>query len=78
MKSCSNSPMPPAELARQLKDPKLNGGKTLEQILHHVTEDGLVLAGWDPGDGRTKPPLSHAEFAKQMRIWIENGAPEPE
>jgi hypothetical protein len=67
-----------AELARQLKDPKQNGGKTLEQLLHHVSEDKLVLGGWDPGDGRTKPPLSHAEFAAKMREWIEKGAAIPE
>jgi mono/diheme cytochrome c family protein len=68
----------PGELARQLKDPKVNGGKTLEQILHHVGEDRLVLWGWDPGDGRTKPPLSHAEFVRKMREWVEKGAAVPE
>jgi len=68
----------PAELARQLKDPKRNGGKTLEQLLHHVSEDKLVLGGWDPGDGRTKPPLTHAEFAAKMHEWIEKGAAIPE
>ena len=68
----------PAELARQLKDPTQNGGKTLEQLLHHVTEDKLVLGGWEPGDGRTKPPVSHAEFASKMREWIEKGAAIPE
>lgn len=67
-----------AELAKQLKDPKQNGGKTLEQILKHVTEDKLVLWGWDPGDGRTKPPLTHAEFAAKMREWVEKGAAIPE
>jgi len=68
----------PGELARQLKDPKLNGGKTLEEILHHVAEDSLVLWGWDPGEGRPKPPLSHDQFVEKMRSWIENGAAEPE
>jgi hypothetical protein len=68
----------PAELARQLKDPKRNGGKTLEQLLKHVSEDKLVLWAWDPGDGRTKPPLTHAEFATKMREWIEKGAAIPE
>jgi hypothetical protein len=67
-----------SELARQLKDPKLNGGKTLEQLFQHVSEDKLVLAGWDPGDGRTKPPLSHTEFVKKMREWIDKGAAIPE
>src|SRR5712692_6974017 len=32
---------PPAELARQLKDPKQNGGKTLEQLIRHIAEDSL-------------------------------------
>ncbi len=68
----------PRELADQLKDPKRNGGKTLEQLLEHVTHDKLVLWGWEPGDGRTKPPLSHAEFAKKFREWVEKGAASPE
>jgi hypothetical protein len=68
----------PGELARQLKDPKRNGNKTLEQLLNHIAEDKLVLAGWDPGDGRTKPPLSHAEFLEKMREWIAKGAVPPE
>ena len=68
----------PAELARQLKDPKENGGKTLEQLLQHVSKDKLVLAGWDPGDGRTKPPLTHDEFVRKMRKWVDMGAAVPE
>src|SRR5262249_49727493 len=68
----------PGELARQLKDPKQNGGKTLKQLLHHVAEDKLVLGGWDPGDGRTKPPRTHAEFVGKMREWVEKGAAVPE
>lgn len=68
----------PAQLATQLKDPKRNGGKTLEQLIHHVSEDTLVLGGWNPGDGRTKPPLTHAEFVAKMREWVEKGAAIPE
>ena len=68
----------PADLARQLKDPKQNGGKALANLLKHVSEDKLVLAGWDPGEGRTKPPLTHEEFVQKMREWIDNGAAEPE
>lgn len=68
----------PGELARTLKDPARNGGKTLEEILKHVTEDSLVLTGWDPADGLSKPPLSPDEFSRQVRLWIENGAAEPD
>lgn len=68
----------PGELARQLKDPQQNGGHTLAEILHHVSADPLVLWGWDPGEGRSIPPLSHAEFVTLMESWIENGAVEPQ
>jgi hypothetical protein len=68
----------PGELARQLKDPKQNGGKTLEEIFKHVAEDKLVLWGWDPGNGRAQPPLSHAEFTRRFREWIDKGAAAPE
>lgn len=63
----------PAQLAAQFKNPKLTG-KTLQGLLHHVEEDKLVLAGWDPGEGRTRPPLSHEEFVAKFREWIEKGA----
>jgi hypothetical protein len=68
----------PGELARQLKDPKRNGNKTLEQLLDHVAQDKLVLGCWDPGEGLTKPPLSHADFVATMREWVAKGAVAPE
>jgi cytochrome c5 len=67
----------PGQLARQLKDPMQNGGKTLEELLHHVNSDPLVLWGWNPGEGRSIPPLSHAEFVSKMEEWIKNGAADP-
>jgi hypothetical protein len=67
----------PGQLCRQLKDTRQNGGKTTEQLVHHVSEDSLVLWGWNPGDGRTKPP-SHAEFVQNMRAWVDKGAACPE
>jgi hypothetical protein len=66
----------PAQLAAQLKNPKQTG-KTLQQLLEHVEHDKLVAGGWNPGDGRTKPPLSHEEFAAKMRDWIDKGAVVP-
>lgn len=65
------------QLAEQLKDPKRNGNKTLEQLLNHVAEDKLVLWGWNPGNGRTLPPLSHAEFVAAFKTWIDKGAAVP-
>ena len=64
----------PRQLAAQLLNPKTNGNKTKAQLIKHVTGDALVLWGWNPGEGRTLPPLSHAEFVKQFNLWIDNGA----
>jgi hypothetical protein len=68
----------PAQLARQLKDPKLNGGKTLEEIVHHAAHDSLVATAWNPGEGRATPPMTQAEFGKKMREWVDKGAAVPE
>ncbi len=61
------------QLAKQLIDPNQNGHKTLEKLLEHAHDD-LVLAGWNPGEGRTLPPMSHKEFAKAWETWIKKGA----
>lgn len=68
----------PSELCRQLKDPKQTGGRSLQQVLEHVSSDDLVGWGWNPGEGRSLPPLSRAETSAQMKTWIEGGAACPE
>jgi cytochrome c5 len=64
------------QLAKQLVNPKTNGNKTLKQLMEHA-DDGLVMAGWNPGEGRTVPPLSQEEFKKAWLTWIEKGAYAP-
>jgi hypothetical protein len=64
----------PRQLAVQLLDTATNGHKTTADLIKHVKEDGLVLYGWNPGDGRKIPPMSHAEFVKQFELWISSGA----
>jgi cytochrome c5 len=66
------------QLCGQLKDASQNGGKTIDQIIEHVTSDTFVLWGWNPGEGRTTPLLGHAEFAALMNQWASNGAACPE
>ena len=68
----------PAELCRQLKDSKQNGGRSLQQLFEHVSSDDLVGWGWNPGEGRALPLLSRADTSAQMKIWIEGGAACPE
>jgi mono/diheme cytochrome c family protein len=64
------------QLAKQLLDPTSNGHKNLDQLLEHAA-DTLVLWGWNPGEGRTKPPLTYDEFKKAWITWIETGAYAP-
>lgn len=64
------------ELAKQLVDKKKNGNKDIRKLIEHA-DDGLVLAAWNPGEGRTLPPVTHAEFKKAWLTWIKKGAYEP-
>ncbi len=64
------------QLAKQLMNPKQNGNKTTAQLIEHA-DDGLVLAAWNPGEGRTLPPMSHDEFKQAWITWIKKGAYAP-
>ena len=66
----------PAQLAKQIIDPKTNGNKNLQQLIEHA-DDGLVKAAWDMGEGRPAPPISHEEFKKAWITWINTGAYAP-
>jgi len=68
----------PAELCQQIKDPKQNGERSLDQLLDHVANDDLVGWGWSPGDGRTFPHLSRPDTVAQTKIWIAGGAACPQ
>ena len=77
------TPMPfrkrtPASLCEQLKDRTRNGDRSLNDLLHHVTHDPLVLWGWKPGGRRTKPPLSHKKFIAAFSTWVKGGGACPE
>jgi hypothetical protein len=72
-----------AEIARVILDPEKNGGKSLEEIVKHMTEDELVLWAFNPGidnegNAREKPPVSEADFKAAVRAWAHAGAPVPE
>ena len=63
------------ELCRRLKDPKENGGKSLDALLHHMAEDKLVRWGWSPGPGRAPVSVAHEELVAKVKQWIAAGAP---
>lgn len=66
-----------SELCQQLKNPEQNGHKTLEQLYAHIAYDPLVLWGWEPGGTRSVPPVAHAKFVEQFRLWVDVQAPCP-
>jgi hypothetical protein len=60
-------------LCEQLADPERTGGRDLDELLHHVSSDPLVLWGWEPGGERTRPPLTHEAFVAAFRTWVTSG-----
>ena len=66
-----------AQLCTQLKTPKETAGRDLDALVEHVEKDALVLYGWNPGPGRTLPPISHEDFVLAFHTWVKAGAPCP-
>jgi len=66
-----------AQLCRSIKDPKQNKNRTIDQLVEHLTEDKLVMWGWNPGEGRTPIPMLHEEFVTKVKQWQAAGAPCP-
>jgi hypothetical protein len=64
----------PGQICEQLKDPKQNNNRTVAQVVDHVTNNKLVLWGWNPGEGRTVPSMGHQEFAAKFSEWAKYGA----
>ena len=63
-----------AYICAQLKDPMRNGGRNLQAIVKHMTDDHLVGWAWSPGAGREPPPGSQKTFAALIAAWASTGA----
>lgn len=62
------------QICAQIKDPKRNGGKSLEQIVEHMAHDELVGWGWHPSLGRTAVPGTQEQFGALIKAWADSGA----
>jgi hypothetical protein len=72
-----------SEIARSILNPENNGGRTLEETVHHLTEHPLVLWAWEPGvdasgNPREKPPVPVDEYIEAVKTWAAAGTPIPE
>jgi cytochrome c553 len=65
------------QLCESIKNPKQNRGRNIDQLVEHLTEDKLVMWGWNPGEGRTPVPIPHDEFSAKVKAWQAAGAPCP-
>ncbi|MDB5875292.1 MAG: hypothetical protein JWQ07_4734 [Ramlibacter sp.] len=70
--------LPPKQLCAAIKDRKFNGDRDLAALLKHVSEDKLVLWGWNPGGQRAPVPVAHTEFVARFSQWTAAGGPCPE
>jgi len=61
------------DLCLTLKDHEKNGHRSAQDLIPHM-ETSLVRWAWNPGPGRSLPPLSHDEFVSRLKEWIDTGA----
>ena len=71
-----------AEIARSILDPNRNGGRSHDQVMHHLTEHELVLWAWNPGvdasgKPRETPPVPQEEYISAVKKWFQRGARVP-
>jgi hypothetical protein len=62
------------QICEQIKDPTRNGGRSLSQIVEHMSHDSLVGWGWAPGAGREPAPGSQVVLGDLIRAWVDTGA----
>jgi hypothetical protein len=62
------------EICAQIKDPARNGGRSLEQLIHHIGTDTLVGWAWAPGFGRQPAPGTQKQAGALVEAWIRTGA----
>src|SRR6266481_3018422 len=62
-----------AEICAQIKDPARNGGRSLEELVHHIGTDSLVGWAWTPGVGRTPAPGTQQIAGALADAWVKTG-----
>jgi len=66
-----------AQVCESIKDPTRNNNRTIDQLVVHLTQDKLVMWGWNPGEGRAAIPMPHDVFVAKVKAWQAAGAPCP-
>ena len=64
-----------AEICAQLRDPARNDGHDIAGLVEHLTASPFVAWGFAPGGGRSAPPGSPEEMARDVALWGAAGMP---
>jgi hypothetical protein len=62
------------EICAQIKDRDRNGGRSLDEIVHHIAADTLVGWAWAPGFGRRPAPGTQQQAGALAQAWVQTGA----
>jgi mono/diheme cytochrome c family protein len=62
------------EICTQIKDRERNGGRSLEDLVHHIGSDTLVGWAWAPGFGRRSAPGTQKQAGALVDAWVKTGA----
>jgi hypothetical protein len=63
-----------AEICTQIKDRGRNGGRSLDELVHHIGTDTLVGWAWAPGFGRRAAPGTQTQAGALAEAWVKTGA----
>jgi hypothetical protein len=63
-----------ADICAQIKDPKRNGNRSLNDLVKHIGEDTLVGWAWEPGFGREPAPGTQQQAGALVKAWVDSGA----
>lgn len=66
-----------SELCVMIKDPQRNGDRDMDALVKHVSEDALVLWGWEPGGERTPVDVPFDKFVSDFKTWAAADGPCP-
>ena len=62
------------EICAQIKDRKRNGGRSPQDLIHHIGTDTLVGWAWAPGFDRQPAPGTQKIAGALVQAWVETGA----
>jgi hypothetical protein len=67
-----------AELCRTVLDRNKNGGRSVADLVAHITGDTPVRWAWEPGPHRSPPPLTIDDLKAALDAWAQASAPCPD